>query len=291
MAQSSFITATAAETATPSMRRRSSSASSSSSSSSSFLVASASSSSIGDGSVAQYAAQGPLHHQPSAPASPLSASSAMPRSAIKSASHSSSSSSSQRKNPERKRRQVKFSTVEVREYPMTLGVGPVSSGAPVGLDWNPIRSYTATVASIEIQKLEREMESMMMSSSCSLSSDDSMLSSYTASPYLMPLTSQQRYSILYKAGVPNDAILHSVMDSKCCQQQRLETQMTLKLERAARYMKRLQRQVASSVVFPKPIVTGAQYHHGHHAQQYPSAANIMPMQQSTGVVMLSATSA
>jgi hypothetical protein len=45
---------------------------------------------------------------------------------------------------------VRFSTLEIRTYPITLGDNPsVSSGPPITLDWNPTSTQSFTVAAYE----------------------------------------------------------------------------------------------------------------------------------------------
>lgn len=63
-----------------------------------------------------------------------------------------------------KRKLVAFSTIEIREYPMTVGDNPsVSRGVPVTIEWNYVRVETIQVSTlVDIPK--RKESSLLLSS-------------------------------------------------------------------------------------------------------------------------------
>eukprot|EP00525_Craspedostauros_australis_P002555 CAMPEP_0198110382 /NCGR_PEP_ID=MMETSP1442-20131203/2403_1 /TAXON_ID= /ORGANISM="Craspedostauros australis, Strain CCMP3328" /LENGTH=143 /DNA_ID=CAMNT_0043766407 /DNA_START=51 /DNA_END=482 /DNA_ORIENTATION=- len=119
---------------------------------------------------------------------------------------------------------------------MTMGDGVVSSGAPVSLDWEPIRVIRTTVAAIEIQKIET-----YLTETDNVQSSDKYLMHHSKRPAY--LSSWARYQILRQAGFSHAQIMQAKLNSEFHHQQRLETRLLDRIEATERRVMELRQQI------------------------------------------------
>eukprot|EP00525_Craspedostauros_australis_P001637 CAMPEP_0198108456 /NCGR_PEP_ID=MMETSP1442-20131203/498_1 /TAXON_ID= /ORGANISM="Craspedostauros australis, Strain CCMP3328" /LENGTH=286 /DNA_ID=CAMNT_0043763725 /DNA_START=80 /DNA_END=940 /DNA_ORIENTATION=- len=142
-------------------------------------------------------------------------------------------------------KRVRFSTIEIREYPMTLGGGPTSCGAPVTLEWRHVRTTRKSLLSVEGSEAQDRWEESD-GSRRSVASLDRACSDLTHSrSHLVPMPSWMRRNILEDAGFSQSQIVQAKLKSKMCQQQRRETDLLDQLAKAKAVQRTHQRKKKS----------------------------------------------